>query len=473
MVLQADLAVDLAEKSLRRAIINDGNSKGQFTQAATDHVRALTDVIRAWTLDTCDADLRAGLENANASADVVSAALARAQARRILRNHRNALDRMAELVRSSVTKAPPFVTRVVAKDDEAIAYQFTWMDIDPDFQKKIEFYLGLIQESLDASQRYSESLTEANAALPEAVLATAQATRDVIGVIEDVAFREALVEVGALAVEVLLDVRQLGPWAFMYHATKEAANLWRFPGPPAALPESFYTNGGPIDPDRNYDEILDKFGENLLTEGPKALVSRMIKQVFLEFTPAGNYFARTVSYPVVEFGVLKVTTAVTYAEARQQLGGAFGGRLSARAAAIIGIKILAKSVLGAVAAENAERHVENSAAYQEYLEARAEAQFVYRSQLMWSQLKQISREVLRQASDELLDSVANIDQNGWQRMPDIANKTAPWQPTDELDLVVTFSRAVQDVKVLVGAPGEPQTAVTGQIGQPVAQGHSF
>ena len=42
-------------------------------------------------------------------------------------------------------------------------------------------------------------------------------------------------------------------------------------------------------------------------------------------------------------------------------------------------------------------------------------------------------------------------------------KTAPWQPTGELDLVVTFSRAVQDVKVLVGAPGEPQTSLTGQI----------
>ena len=292
LVLQADLAVDLGEKSLRTAIISDGNSKGQFTQAATDHVRALTDVIRAWKFDTRDADLRAGLENANASADVVSAALARAQARRILRNHRNALDRMAELVRGTVTKAPPFVTRVVAKDDEAIAYQFTWLDIDPDFQKKIEFYLGLIQDSLDASQRYSESLTEANAALPEAVLATAKATHEVIDVIEDIAIREAVLEGGALAVEVLLDVRQIGPWAPIYHAVKEAANLWRFPGPPAALPESFYTNGGPIDPARNYDEILDKFGENLLTEGPKNLVARMIKQVFLEFTPAGDYFAR-------------------------------------------------------------------------------------------------------------------------------------------------------------------------------------
>lgn len=463
LVFDADLAVDLAEQALRKAIVLDGNTKGQFTQAATDHVRAVTDHISAWEYHTPDSDFRAGLVRLDASAAVIAAAEHLVLTRRRLQNRRDELAAMTDLVRTNALRMPPHVSRVQARAGETLVYDFKWNDVDEDINKKLDFYMGLIEQALDAMGRHNENLNQANAALPEAALTAERSANAINTAINNAVAYQIMVEAGVMATEILLDARQIGPWSFVYHAAKEGAQYLIFPGPTGALPDSFYTDGGPIDPSWKFDEAVSNFGTNLIEETKKNAVGQVVKLALRTFIP-GMAGAANTAYLAVESQVVGQPVNFTFQGAKTRLYGGIGRIFTVRNAAKAAVKIVAKSALGAAMEEETRIYIETSDEFEAYLKARITYEFTYRSGLIYTYGKQIAREILRAASVELLTAVASLDQNGWARLPDPENQTAPWSgEVGQLELIVTFGRAVQDVRVMEGAAGEALRAIPGQI----------
>jgi len=128
-------------------------------------------------------------------------------------------------------EAPPYLMKVEAKSGGMIFYSATWVEEERELDKKIK----IIKEQIEAFKKRIRELSEdaetAMDSFEDAHRVLQSVTNEVIGALWNTFWYDVFADASVLAVKIMLDYREMGPWAFPYQAIEQTVAVFSDDGP--------------------------------------------------------------------------------------------------------------------------------------------------------------------------------------------------------------------------------------------------
>jgi hypothetical protein len=141
-----------------------------------------------------------------------------------------ARQRLADLREQAVKglgkEAPPYLVNVEAKSGGEIFYLARWGPEEEELGKKIKFIKEQMEEFRKRIGQLNGDIKEAMLSFKKSNLALQDATKEVVGALWSTFWYDAFADASVLAIKIMLDYREMGPWAFPYQAIEQTVAVF-------------------------------------------------------------------------------------------------------------------------------------------------------------------------------------------------------------------------------------------------------